>query len=201
MLPFKLALLADSIQVRPEITAQEIKDYPSVDLAYLIERVVERIPEARVQWLLRYGVVPRRLTFAFVRDVLAQELPPATAGRSTTKDDGREGVPPAKQGKVFRTGPDVALPDAPDEATMRALWDRLRQYASSSSWVRAAGPETLAFHPDVLDPMRDLLRLNNGPFLDLHRKAKAQALGAPRRRLPRGARGGGPRGRLPPVPY
>lgn len=172
-LPFKLALLADLIQLRPDITAAEIQAYPSVDLAYLIERVVERIPDAQVQWLLRYGVVPRRLTFAFVRDVLAEELPPATAGRSTTNDHGREGVPPAKQGKVFRTGPDVALPDAPDEATMRGLWDQLRQYASSSSWVTVAGPEALAFHPDVLDPMRDLLRLNSDTFVDLHRKAKA----------------------------
>src|SRR5881275_125326 len=67
--PFVLALLADEVQARPSLTAAEIRRYPA-DVIRLIDRVVSRIEEPAVCWLIRYGVVPRSLTLAFVRAVM-----------------------------------------------------------------------------------------------------------------------------------
>ncbi|MGH9905723.1 MAG: hypothetical protein ACRD8U_09105, partial [Pyrinomonadaceae bacterium] len=55
--PFKLSLFADLYQQKEVKTAEEILSYPRTDFAYLINRVVRRIKEPTVQWLLRYAVV------------------------------------------------------------------------------------------------------------------------------------------------
>ncbi len=52
-LPFKLALFADVLHERPDLTAENLREYRDMpDLLYLIERVVERIPSFGVRWLL-----------------------------------------------------------------------------------------------------------------------------------------------------
>ncbi|XXT23816.1 hypothetical protein WME94_19960 [Sorangium sp. So ce429] len=172
--PFKLALLGDVLQANTQLSAAEILAYPRADLIYLIERVVERIEDPQVQWLLRYGVVPRRLSFAFLRDVMARYLPAATAGNASYDDPQRDLPEALRQKGVFRAGPEVALPEQPSEAALRALWQRLTQYESSASWVSAAGDavDTLTFHPDVLNPMRLLLR-GHEVFRLLHEAALA----------------------------
>jgi tetratricopeptide (TPR) repeat protein len=170
-LPFKVALLADTLQQEPNLGAQEILDYPSVDLVYLIERVVKRIPEPQLRWVLRYGAVPSRLTFSFLRDVMARFLPDATAGVATY-DDPTQGLPPrVRDENVFAQGEDVRLPDAPDEGLLRDLWTRLCRFAGTSSWIsHDSKRDALTFHSDVVNPMRWLLR-EHAVFRMLHEAA------------------------------
>ncbi|WP_437723732.1 hypothetical protein [Sorangium sp. So ce861] len=170
-LPFKVALLADTLQQEPELGAQEIRDYPSVDLVYLIERVVKRLSDPQLQWLLRYGAVPSRLTFPFLRDVMVSFLPAAMAGIATY-DDPTQGLPErVRNENVFPQGPEVRLPDAPDETTLRKLWGRLARFAGGSSWVSYDSKrDELTFHADVVNPMRRLLRQHD-VFRMLHEAA------------------------------
>jgi|GEM_PF-6098287 len=154
--PFKLALFADLLLSDSRLTSEEIAQWPDVDLLYLIERVVERIENPRVRWLLRYGVVPRRLTYTFVEKVMAPFLPEAMAGVAKFDEPSKDALP-VKRGEVFRTN---LLRSPQEPVDFRALWKELNQYASPFSWVSSPveQPETLVFHGDVLHPMRRLLQ-------------------------------------------
>lgn len=165
--PFKLTLFADLLQSSPRLSREEIASWPEVDLLYLIERVVDHIDDRRVRWLLRYGVVPRRLTYTFVEEVMARYLPEAMSGAAEFDAPG-DGLP-VERGEVFPTNL-LASPEAPVD--FRALWEELNRYASPYSWVYPAfgQPETLVFHGDVLHPMRRLLQQQE-VFELLHRDA------------------------------
>ena len=80
--PFKLSLLADIAEQSPRITPAQIRRYDA-DLIYLILRIISRIENPRVRWLLRYGVVPRTLTLDFVRDVMQRYLRGVMSGQLT----------------------------------------------------------------------------------------------------------------------
>ncbi|WNG45286.1 tetratricopeptide repeat protein [Archangium minus] len=166
--PFKLALFADLLQSSPHLSREEIASWPEVDLLYLIERVVDRIDDRRVRWLLRYGVVPRRLTYPFLEEVMARHLLAAMSGASTLDEPVKDALP-VERGEVFPTN----LLRSPEETVdFRALWVELNRYASPFSWVYPAGEQTLVFHGDVLHPMRRLLQRQNVFYL-LHRDAVA----------------------------
>src|SRR6185503_5370650 len=66
--PFVLALYADLVVQDPGIVLDRVSDRDP-QLVYLVDRVIDRIHEPLVRWLLRYGCVPRRLTFDYVQDV------------------------------------------------------------------------------------------------------------------------------------
>jgi hypothetical protein len=153
--PFKLAILAD-VATWEEINPEEIAAYPDADYAYLIKRIINRIEEADVRWLLRYGVVPRRLTRTFVEEVMAPYLREAMAGRSPYDDPDEDNLPErVKADKPFRvTGA------AAGNLNLGEVWQRLSGYTSNYSWVSAASdvPDAVVFHPDVAGPMRRLLR-------------------------------------------
>jgi hypothetical protein len=72
-IPFKLELISDVVEERPDLDAAELEGYANADLRYVMERVVVRL-EPGLQWLLRYGVVPRVLDRSFVDEVLAPLL-------------------------------------------------------------------------------------------------------------------------------
>ncbi|WP_438029743.1 hypothetical protein [Sorangium sp. So ce233] len=170
-LPFKVALLADTLQQDPTLGAQEIRDYPSVDLVYLIERVVKRLHDPQLQWLLRYGAVPSRLTFPFLRDVMVSFLPDAMAGVATYDDPTQRLPERVRNENVFPQGPEVRLPDAPDERFLRELWGSLARFAGGSSWITYDSKrDRLTFHSDVVNPMRRLLR-EHDVFRMLHEAA------------------------------
>lgn len=168
--PFLLAMLADVVQERPQLSTTELMQYPA-DVIYLIRRVVNRIHEPGVRWLLRYGVVPRRLTFAFVRDVMEPYLRDAMSGRLADDDPADDELPPDLDGDEpsFRTnvleypGADLSLED---------LWTSLRRYASSTSWVSevAGASDTLRFRAEVIVPMRRIIS-NRKVYRRLHRDA------------------------------
>ena len=165
--PFLLSLLADVVQVQPALSPAEIRRYPA-DVVYLINRVVRRIPERGVRWLLRYGVVPRRLTLPFVQDVMAGPLTEAMAGRSEDDTPDTDDLPSERpDDPTFPAGPEpAAAPSLPD------LWDQLRRYAGTTSWVveDPAAPGALQFRPEVVTPMRGILR-RHPIFQLLHTRA------------------------------
>jgi tetratricopeptide (TPR) repeat protein len=164
--PFKLSLFADLSLSRSSITAQEIENYPRFDLAYLIERVILRIPdeEAEVRWALRYGAIPRQLTYEFMRSVMAPHIRNAMRA-AQPRDRANENLPePYKSKKPFARA-------SKRMKKMDAVWTELQKYASSYGWIVAAERE-LKFQPDVVVPMRALLEEQDG-FRILHHDAAA----------------------------
>jgi len=144
-LPFKLSLLAEIVQGE-QLSPGAIAKLESVDLEYLIARIVLRLPE-RLRWALRYGVIPRVLT----REVFEQVLVPhilRASGSSAELDDPTRAIPQRYEGnQVFVRKPNQ---DA-------ALWDELLRYESATSWVSRGDHESLILHPDVRAPMQQLL--------------------------------------------
>jgi tetratricopeptide (TPR) repeat protein len=166
--PFRLALIADAVEQRPDMTPAEVEEYRDADLLWLIERVVERV-ENGVRWLLRYGVVPRVLDLAFVRDEMRPHLLKAMSGTASSDDPQTDAVPARRRRQaVWRTnllGPD-------DHLDVEDLWSRLKRYAGRSSWVVVDDSESEAvrFQPEVVNPMRGLL-MQRQVYSDLQRDA------------------------------
>jgi cellulose synthase operon protein C len=164
--PFKLSLYADLLRASPHITEREIRESPS-DLLYLIRRILLRIPDARARWLLRYGVVPRKLTLAFVKDVMAPYLPKAMSGTSTLDDPENELPEVLRKENAFSK----VLASPHEQVDVEQLWQTLTRYASGYSWVSPdKEANTLSFHPEVSVPMRALLSKQK-IFRRLHRAA------------------------------
>ncbi|MER6132155.1 hypothetical protein [Streptomyces sp. NPDC001815] len=149
--PLTLAVFADAIKQDPDLTAEALAKVPEPSMPLLIERVVLRIKEPAVRWLLRYGVIPRKLR----REDLLVMLPfLSNMGGPTPSDDPRKDV----HGFGGTDAYPFTRPPA-DDAAIEQVWQRLLEYAADSSWVsQAAGdPSTVNFHPDILAPQRLLL--------------------------------------------
>lgn len=154
-LPFKLALFADLLLERPDISVDDLRSYHDPDLLYLIERVVQRLPEYGVRWLLRYGALPRVLTRAFAADFLATYIARGMSGDRQFDEPRLDEVPATSTRATrapWRTDHDLAEVDG------HLLWEGLRAYGASASWVTSVGTDVLRFHPDVVNPMRRILR-------------------------------------------
>ncbi|CRK57704.1 exonuclease SbcC [Alloactinosynnema sp. L-07] len=153
--PFKLALLADLVQQRPEIEPADLRAQDA-DLTYLIVRVMDRV-DPPTRWLVRYGVVARRLSRGFVDAVLPKYLAAAIAGRKTY-DQQVEGP--------------VTSPTNGEELDIDRLWTQLLRYAGETSWVTLAPTDrdSVALHPRVLRAMRKLIA-DSSIHRKLHRDA------------------------------
>ncbi|HKP84355.1 MAG TPA: peptidoglycan-binding protein [Pyrinomonadaceae bacterium] len=162
--PFKLALFADLLLDDPEITADTIRSYPSTDLLYLIERVLARIPNKTLHWLLRYGVVPRKLTLSFVKEVIKPHLARAISGDPSQDDPSRyqsltaKALATVQEKKIFVDSHEQDL----DDEQLDKLWTELQNYASTFAWVTMERGDsyTASFHGDVVNPMRRWLEEN-----------------------------------------
>ncbi|MEY9524078.1 hypothetical protein ABIF70_005219 [Bradyrhizobium japonicum] len=163
--PFVLALFADLASGRT-LAAEEVRT-SNVAFAYLIERIIDRIPDEEVvpgdsanvqrhkytqrglRWLLRYAVVPRRLTRKFVYEVLADFILDELHDKTHRDDTSLEqaGARYTRHDRWRRSAIPVAFDD---------LWAALQSYASSSSWVNGSGDE-LELQPEIVVPMRQLL--------------------------------------------
>ncbi|MGJ5201814.1 hypothetical protein [Bradyrhizobium sp. HKCCYLRH1030] len=163
--PFVLSLFADLASGRT-LTAEEVRT-SKIAFAYLIERIIDRIPDEDVlpddgpdiqrrkytqrglRWLLRYAVVPRRLTRSFAAEVLAEfvldELHDKTHRDETSLE--QAGARYTDHDRWRRSNIPIAFSD---------LWAALQSYASSSSWVNGSGDE-LELQPEIMVPMRQLL--------------------------------------------
>ncbi|MFJ5776075.1 hypothetical protein [Streptomyces sp. NPDC093094] len=149
--PLTLAVYADAIEQDTDMTAEALAKVPEPTMPLLIERVVRRIEEPAVRWLVRYGVVPRKLR----REDLPVMLPfLSNMGGPTPDDDPRNDI----HGVADPDAYPFAEPPS-DDAALENIWRRLLDYAGSSSWVSQApgDPSTVIFHPDILAPQRLLL--------------------------------------------
>jgi hypothetical protein len=177
--PFKLSLLIELVQGDASITPERIRgpEFENVDEIYLIERVVRRIPVADqlpVRWVIRYGVVPRRLTPDFIREVLLPALQRALSGEA--EDSGDDLIEEYLKSRAWPVAPGTSL-DAD------AVWAQLAAYSTlgGHGWIEVprTDPGVARFHADVVNPMRRLLRKQR-IFADLHRRSLEhfQATGA-----------------------
>jgi tetratricopeptide (TPR) repeat protein len=144
--PFHLAIFADLARIDPDVTEEGLRTAQEPGMLYLIERILKRV-EDDVRWLLLYGVVPRRLSFTFLHEVMWPHMAADMSGsQGSASTKAREQLP------LQNTRP----PET--DADIRALWDRMLGYAARYSWVWVDHNQDLRFHPDVLEPLRTVAR-------------------------------------------
>jgi hypothetical protein len=172
--PFSLALLADLIDEDPGISPDVIAEYRGAEYAYLVEKVVKRIREQPVLWVLRYAAIPRRFDFDFVRDVLWPRVVAEMDGTGGLDDPAGDDLPrQAGAGSLWVVGPSPQ----PGEQTVRQVWEQVRRYANGSSWLGpdARDPDALRLQSEVTRPLRELLHKKK-IFKVLHADASAYFL-------------------------
>ena len=177
--PLLLAPLIELTHPDRAITPGRIMgpEFDNVDEAMMIERVIRRIPvggtpaptvagaesqpmaaqaitdHLAVRWVVRYGVVPRRLTRMFVAEVLLPFLTRALSGEAEASGD--DFVEEIRGERDWRSEPGLVW-------NAETVWQQLTAYATAGNhgWITvdAAEPPTARLHPDVVDPMRRLLR-------------------------------------------
>jgi cellulose synthase operon protein C len=172
--PFSLALLADLIEAHPAVSPGMIAEYRGAEYAYLIERVVKRIGEQPVRWVLRYACVPRRFDYDFVRDVLWPRVLEEMSGKGGHDRPAGDDIPREGDGSQIWAVGDYP---PPGEQAVRQVWDQVKRYASGSSWISPdeADPDALRLQAEVIRPLRELLR-ENEIFAILHDDASAYFL-------------------------
>ncbi len=172
--PFKLSLYADILLGTPDIGVAELGQGVDVDMLYLIERVLRRLDDAPLHWLLRYGVLARRLTRDFVEQVLLAPMRRSLRGDRRHDDPARDGVAHRDWPRLWLAGKGEPL--QPEDVA--GLWQRLRGYASASSWISvdAAGADAVVIQPIASHPMRRaLLQQDRRVVAQIHRAAIAHA--------------------------
>lgn len=152
-LPFVLAMYGDLVTGDPDVVLDDVDLKLEPRLVYLVERVIVRIREPLVRWLLRYGSVPRRLTRRYVLDVLAPFVVQAASGDPTLDDPMLDPITQWRGRPLFPTD----LPEL--RVLLEDAWADLQRYVSSSSWVSQAPgePDTLLLKTEVLGPLRAVL--------------------------------------------
>ncbi|MER5381740.1 peptidoglycan-binding domain-containing protein [Streptomyces sp. NPDC002688] len=151
--PWQLALHADIADYSPDMSADSVEGLDP-RLAWCIDRIIGQIDNDGLQWLVRYGVLARRLSRDFAEQVVLPRMVSAMRGCDDDQPEGDLRLPGSTP--VFRTG--VQPPQGPEE--FARLWENLKRYSAEvSSWVSVAptDPDTLVFHPSVAEPLRRLL--------------------------------------------
>jgi tetratricopeptide (TPR) repeat protein len=160
--PFKLAMFAELALNRKDLTGAEVKRFPRVDIAYLVERIIRRIDSQPTRWMIRYGAIARHLTLEFAEAVLLPPLLQALRGQpSDDAAKGLEGFENPVDGKIDVWTPDSGSAKALEQNGLKDLWDQLASYAREKGWLTAVatgGKSELHFHPEVINPTRLLLR-------------------------------------------
>jgi tetratricopeptide (TPR) repeat protein len=172
--PMKLALIAEYVNRHPDVTAEAISAFEQIELYYLVERVVERIADERVQWLLRWGALLPVLTREAVEQVIWPALESLVRSGDSYDDTSQDPLP-APPDDVNRWPIPSAGAVGEPGAAGRA-WETLLDYTAGSSWVSRVEelPDAVAFHPEIREPLRRLLRQGGNPvYDDIHRRAFA----------------------------
>ncbi len=148
--PFSLGLFAELYESPGGLSVKEVREAPPDDFIYLLDRVILRIPDEAVRWLVRYAVVPRELTSDFAAAVLSPLLD------DTSRDDAN--TFPADLAKRYA----ARRPWPPGRfGQWQTLWNDLLRYASNPSWISYnEASQTIQLQPEVVGPMRRLLRQN-----------------------------------------
>jgi hypothetical protein len=84
--PFLLELVADLVAEQPGTDARQVEQLRGRSDAELLERVLAGVADQQLRWLLRYGAVPRKLTFRFLGDVMARFVEPPPRGPDDLAD-------------------------------------------------------------------------------------------------------------------
>jgi tetratricopeptide (TPR) repeat protein len=164
-IPFNLALFAEWANEDETLDHEAVRRSQDVSTVMLIERIVKRIPYQPLRWVIRYGVVPRMLTFDFLRDVMREPLMDALSGRAEA--GGIDQPASLTERDVWTIEPDFSF-DA------ETLWNQhVMRYAGQRSWMMPGEhPQQVQFRSDILQPMRQLLR-KQPVFEQLHDRARA----------------------------
>ena len=177
-LPLTLSLYANLVTEAQSITAAELRGCDDPGLLSAVNRVVKRLDDHRVRWLLRYGVIPRRLSFEFVRSVMWPYLREGMTGQSTVDAPTADRRPHDPDRPIFRT--DISPPR--DDAELQEVWDALLTYAADYGWVSVERDGAVQFRSDLQEPLRALIQPHD-VFRHLQRDAAeffaAKALSAP----------------------
>lgn len=163
--PFVLGLFADLAEGPEGLRVEEVEAAPAHDFVYLLDRVILRIAEEPVRWLVRYAAVARELRFPFVAAVLAPLL--AERERDAANEFGFD------ERLQRRYGQREPWP-AGEMEQVRKMWEQLIRYASHPSWI-VYQPETesLKLSAEVVGPMRALLRRQDGAlYEEMQRRAE-----------------------------
>lgn len=172
--PFAISLFADLYEQDDVRTPEDILSCPSVELAYLIRRVILRITEIEVRWLLRYAVVPRNFTYDFFEKVVAPHIEQQLKIDENTSHGETPVDRPNNYLKDKKETSQKAWskPEKNKSINLPETWNNLRKYASSHGFVSfEIGSENAPrLHPDVIIPMRLLLE-DQEIFEPLHRDA------------------------------
>lgn len=145
--PWLLSMYADVAAYRTADPAAVVEYDPH--LAWCIDRVVARLP-GTLQWMVRYGVVPRRLGRDFAERIVHPRMVAAMTGAAPDDDPSLDRRPPHSR-PLFATGGPPALP-------FEAAWDHLARYANTSSWARLLPDRrTVLFDDALTGPMRRML--------------------------------------------
>lgn len=161
--PFLVALYGDVIEEHPDISPADLARQGEPATQLLIDRVIRRVADPDVRWLVRYGVVPRRLRYDDVATVMWPFVVRGRAGPSDSDDP--------RQDRHHLSGNEDVFPfgtPPQEEAERAAVWNRLLSYAARPSWVSPADDgQSVLFHPNVRAPMRDLIS-QQPVFRELH---------------------------------
>jgi tetratricopeptide (TPR) repeat protein len=152
-LPMALSLYANLVSEAQAITTEELRSCDDPGLLSAVTRVVKRVTDQRVRWLLRYGVIPRRLSFDFVQTVMWPYLREGMSGRSTVDAPEQDNRLHDPDQPVFRT--DVVPPR--DDAELHEVWEGLLAYAADYGWVSVEPDGAVAFRSDLQEPLRRLI--------------------------------------------
>ena len=163
--PLKLQLFSEILLSEPSLTGDSIRSDVSVEVEYLIRRVVLRIGEnqkdpqtgeidhlhKQLRWVLRYGVVPRQLTLDFLlADPIRKRIEREARGRG--RGQTRKGL------ENLRTeSPNTAWIKNPGglSGPLGGAQEVRRRIVLGPAWPRAPErPTRLVFTPDVVYPMR-----------------------------------------------
>ncbi|HKU77945.1 MAG TPA: tetratricopeptide repeat protein [Pyrinomonadaceae bacterium] len=147
--PFVLSLMTDLVSSKEIKTVEEIAKYPRAEVAYMIQRIIDRIKDYEIRWILRYAVVPRVLTLDVLEGVLWKHLvAEREKERGLDSRRGREGD--FDQTEYWPYG---------EASTPAEAWEKLKPFVATRGWISSDNrdPGQLKLHSDVIVPMRYLL--------------------------------------------
>jgi hypothetical protein len=146
IIPLKLAQYADLLQETPALDAADILAIEDIDAAYLANRILKHIQNPAIHWLLRYGVIFRRLDMEAAQQVLMPFLQQALEGQKDLDDPDLD--PP-----MIRAALAISRQQAGKRIEeTRQLFDQLTRY----SWVERHG-DCITIHPEVSTPQLKII--------------------------------------------
>lgn len=157
----KLSLLADLVLTGA--LDEGVEGWDEVEVVHLIERVIERIEEPMLRWVVRWGSLADPLTRELHDEVLwpllVEERSRDAGARLDLLSADKMPKQLAGQAPFGKTVPGSANAAQSPQEEQLASWEALSQYVTETSWVRPVqgDPDAVSFHITVRQPMRRLL--------------------------------------------